>query len=139
MTLRFLTFDCYGTLLDWKKGIETNFRECFLRDDLFNEQKGIFEKYVSLEAREEGVSNAYRSYKQVLEETSTKLARNLGLSFPEGSARRFAESITNWPAFPDTAATLRSLGRFGLNRTILSNIDRALLAGTISNNGLEVD
>jgi len=135
MTIRFLTFDCYGTLIDWKRGIETNFRECFLSDAT----QHIFDKYVSLEAQEEGGSNVYKSYKQVLEETSTKLARNLGLSASERSGKRFSESITKWPAFPDTAATLRSLGRLGLHRTILSNIDRVLLAGTISNNGLEVD
>jgi 2-haloacid dehalogenase len=92
-----------------------------------------------LEAQEEGGPNAYKSYKQILEQTSLKLARNLGLGISEGSGKRFAESITKWPAFPDTAQTLRSLGRLGLNRTILSNIDRVLLAETISNNGLEVD
>ncbi len=101
MTIRFLTFDCYGTLIDWKEGIATNFSECFLRDDLSIEAKQhIFEKYVSLELKRREVQMPTKAYKQVLEETSTKLARNLGLSVSEGSGKRFAESITKWPAFP---------------------------------------
>ena len=131
--IRFLTLDCYGTLIDWKKGIEDNFRECF---GTGGAKQQIFEKYVSLEIQEEGSD---RSYKQVLEETSVKLARNLGLSFSEDSGRRFADSIVNWPAFSDTSETLRKLGQLGYSRTILSNIDRVLLRGTISNNHLEVD
>ena len=135
--IRFLTFDCYGTLIDWKKGIEDNFRKCFIGtgDDLGARQQ-IFEKYVSLEIQEEG---SYKSYKKVLEETSMKLARNFGLSFSEDSGKRFADSITDWPSFSDTAETLRKLGQLGYNRTILSNIDRVLLRGTISNSHLEVD
>ena len=58
-TVKFLTFDCYGTLIDWKEGIETNFSEFFPGDALsIDAKQHIFEKYVSLEAQEEGGSNA---------------------------------------------------------------------------------
>jgi 2-haloalkanoic acid dehalogenase type II len=136
--IRFLTFDCYGTLIDWKKGIEENFAKFFSRaGGELKQNQSIFEKYVSLEIQEEGV--AYKNYGHVLEETSTKLAKNLGLRFSEDAGQRFANSIGEWPAFPDSTPTLKILGKLGYKRTILSNIDRVLLEGTIRNNDLEID
>jgi 2-haloalkanoic acid dehalogenase type II len=97
---------------------------------------GIFSGYVALEASEE---KGYKPYRDVLEETSLKLARVMGLEPSESAAAKFAESITRWPAFEDTAPTLKKLGTMGYKRVILSNIDKNLLRQTIRNNHLEVD
>jgi len=132
---KFVTFDCYGTLVDWRSGIENNFR------NLFNGGKAlvgtdIFRKYVELEAK---VENSYTSYKEILAHTSLRLANELGLKQDSNSAEKFAESITRWKAFQDSAPSLRELGRRGYKRVILSNIDSVLLSETIRNNKLEVD
>jgi 2-haloacid dehalogenase len=140
--IKYLTFDCYGTLIDWREGIETNFRECFLGRLGVPPTKtrgSIFARYVSLEAQEESGTTGYKSYKDVLEQTSTQLAKSLGLAFSGEPGKRFADSITRWHAFPDTAPTLNKLGQLGYKRTILSNIDRDLLQKTIRSNNLEVD
>lgn len=135
-TVRFLTFDCYGTLIDWREGIETNFKKFFLEDKEQIVGLDIFRRYVALEANEE---EGYKAYYDVLRDTSLRLVKNLGVDPSESAAEKFAKSITHWPAFDDTAPTLKNLGRLGYKRVILSNIDRNLLAGTIRNNHLEVD
>ena len=140
--IKYLTFDCYGTLIDWKEGIETNFRVCFLKgsgDLPVKTGQSIFERYVALEAQEESITTGYKSYKEVLKRTSMRLAKSLDFPDSEESGKRFSDSITGWHAFPDTAPTLRKLGQLGFKRTILSNIDRDLLQETIRRNNLEVD
>lgn len=135
-TIRFLTFDCYGTLIDWREGIETNFKKFFLDEKEQIVGLDIFKRYVALEANQE---KAYKAYNDVLRDTSLRLAKNLGVDPSESAAEKFAKSITHWPAFDDTAPALKKLGRLGYKRIILSNIDRNLLTGTIRNNHLEVD
>ncbi len=136
MTIKYLTFDCYGTLIDWKAGIISNFEKCFLKDKRSSQSAVIFRDYVALEAKEE---KAYEAYKDILRDTSLKLAKNLGLEPSESAAKKFADSIKCWPAFEDTAPALKDLGRRGYKRVILSNVDRNLLKETIKNNHLEVD
>ncbi len=135
MAIKYLTFDCYGTLIDWKAGIEESFRKYFALDIPEGNTK-IFERYLALEMQEE---DTYKPYSDVLRDTSTKLASSLGMDAPAGAGEKFAASITTWASFPDTAATLMRLGERGYKRVILSNIDRQLLEGTIANNNLEVD
>ena len=133
--IKYLTFDCYGTLIDWKKGIEENFARCF---PSYTQDEDIFAKYVAIEAKEE---SGYKPYIQVLAESSERLAHSLGIkiSSDDSPGSHFASSITKWPAFPDTAGALSELGRLGYTRVILSNVDTELLKGTIENSQLEVD
>jgi 2-haloacid dehalogenase len=137
LKINFLTFDCYGTLIDWKKGIEENFERNFLDPIKATTPENIFEKYVRMEAARE--SQQYESYRTILKETSFSLAKDLGLEPSQDSAEKFSESIESWRAFPDTAKTLHEFGRMGMRRYILSNIDSDILEKTIENNKLEID
>ena len=134
MREKYLTFDCYGTLIDWRKGIIENFRSFshFTNTSDYD----IFGRYVSLEAEEE---SGYSSYSEVLSSTFLKLARELDLKPSMVDAKAFARSIVKWPAFSDTRSTLNELGLRGYRRIILSNVDRALLEETIEESGLDVD
>ena len=131
---RYLTFDCYGTLVDWRSGIEEA-----LADALGQSRPtgvSLPELYVSAEAEEEGT---YKPYRDVLADTALRVARGLGIKLESAKAREFANSLPSWPAFGDTATALKQLGSMGFRRYILSNVDRDLLEQTISRNGLEVD
>ena len=130
-----LTFDCYGTLIDWRKGIEVHLGELLRRSGI---QSGgsVFSLYVKLEAEEEA---QYKSYRHVLRDTAIRVAEHLKMSIAEEDAKVFAESVPSWPPFSDTVDTLKELGRRGYKRVILSNIDRDLLEKTILQNTLDVD
>ena len=84
-----LTFDCYGTLIDWKKGIEVHLDE-LLRKNGTPASQDLFFLYVKLEAEEEG---RYQPYRDVLRSTVVRVARHLNVSISEREATAFAESV----------------------------------------------
>lgn len=129
------TFDCYGTLIDWRKGIEENLTQV-LREHGYSGPASVYELYVR---SERGVERRYRPYREVLAVAATEVARALGITLPDSSAAKFAETLPGWPPFGDTVEVLKELGRRGVQRFILSNVDRDLLRGTIHRGGLEVD
>lgn len=134
MKLRYLTFDCYGTLIDWKSGIEMALRASMGILPLGGRE--LLAAYVSAEQREE---QTYKSYRAVLRDTALALSRQLGGRLSRESADEFASSVPDWPVFPDTRGFLKEMGARGYKRYILSNVDNDLLEKTIENNGLEVD
>ena len=135
LKFQYLTFDCYGTLIDWRKGIEAHLGELLRKNGVVPKKK-IFPIYVKFEAEEESDSKPYR---EVLKNTAMRIARHFEMSVPEEQAKEFAESVPYWTPFSDTIETLKELGRRGYERVILSNVDRDLLRETIQRNGLEVD
>jgi 2-haloalkanoic acid dehalogenase type II len=135
MRFSHITFDCYGTLIDWRKGIEERLG-ALLRQKGLTQGTRIFPLYVTLEAAEEG---SYESYREVLKNTALRVGEQLSIEVSAEEATEFANSVAYWSPFSDTVETLRELGRVGYKRVILSNIDKDILEDTISRNGLEVD
>jgi 2-haloalkanoic acid dehalogenase type II len=111
-----ITFDCYGTLIDWESGIADAFRDAGIelsRDEVLREYARI-EPVVEHER--------YRSYREVLAETARRIANRDGAFL--------AESLPRWQPFPDTNAALERLRDAGHRLGILSNVDDDLLAET---------
>jgi 2-haloalkanoic acid dehalogenase type II len=135
LRFKYLTFDCYGTLIDWRNGIELHLGE-LLRKNGLGAGVSVYPVYVKLEAEEEG---QYRSYRDILKDTAIKVADHFSISITLEDARGFAASVPSWRPFGDTVESLREMGKRGYKRVILSNIDRGLLKGTVDQNGLEVD
>ena len=126
-SIRLITFDCYGTLIDWENGMLAALRPMLSRDGRRIADTQILELYGEIEAELE--SGPYIPYRQVLAQSAQELGRRLGteVSTEEGSA--FAESLTRWKPFVDTIAALQSLARrFRLG--IISNVDDDLFAET---------
>ena len=130
-----LTFDCYGTLIDWRGGLRTHLGGLLTKNGLLPEVD-VYPIYVKLEAEEEG---SYKSYREILQDTALAVAAHFNLSIRDEEAREFAETVPNWNPFQDTVDSLRKLGERGYKRVILSNIDRDLLQKTIERNDLSVD
>jgi len=137
MSARFthLTFDCYGTLIDWRAGIERELVRA-LGGGVKLGGSRLLAAYVESEKSQE---SAYKKYREVLRETVVSMSGVLGAEVTDSAAREFAASVPKWPAFPDTAKFLREAGSRGFKRYILSNVDNDLLEETISRHGLEVD
>jgi len=129
-----LTFDCYGTLIDWRAGIERELVRV-LGDVKLSGQR-LLSAYVEAEKKQE---SAYKKYRDVLRETVVSMSGALGVEVSDTAAREFAGSVPKWPAFHDTAGFLREAGSKGFKRYILSNVDDDLLQETIRRHGLEVD
>ena len=129
-----LTFDCYGTLIDWRTGIERELARTVGGVNLSGPR--LLAAYVEAEKAQEAT---YKKYREVLRETVVSMSGTLGVTVTDAAAREFASSVPRWPAFADTAEFLREMGSKGFKRYILSNVDNDLLEETIRKNGLEVD
>lgn len=134
MRFRYLTFDCYGTLIDWRAGIERGLNSAL--GGIRLKGQDLLDAYGAVERREESV---YKKYREVLRRSALAMSKELGVAADDEAARRFAASVPMWPAFPDTVEFLREMGSRGFKRYILSNVDNDLLEGTIGSSGLEVD
>lgn len=121
-----ITFDCYGTLIDWEGGITEAFqREAALDGKRLDRQEII----AAYHAEEPAVESEYQTYREVLRETARRVASRLGWNVERDRARFLAASLPEWKPFADTNAALERLSRkFELG--ILSNIDDDLLALT---------
>jgi 2-haloacid dehalogenase/putative hydrolase of the HAD superfamily len=122
-----ITFDCYGTLIDWEGGIVKAFQdEAARRGEQFDAGQ-IVAAYMAEERAVE--SSEYRPYRQVLDETAQRVFQRLGHEPDTVRAAFLSKSIGGWLPFPDTNAALERLARrFKLG--ILSNVDDDLLAAT---------
>ncbi|MFQ5349367.1 MAG: haloacid dehalogenase type II [Thermoanaerobaculia bacterium] len=129
MRYEYLTFDCYGTLVDWRNGILSAFAAATAADVPEPEP----ERLLALHARHEAEVQAgpYRLYRQVLTETARRMAADLGLEQAYDSFDFLADSLPLWRVFPEVEAALAELGRRGVSLGILSNIDDDLLAATL--------
>jgi len=125
-----ITFDCYGTLIDWERGIRDAFSAAAAaaRRPMPVDPAAVLELYLGVEAAVE--AEAYRSYRAVLTETARRVTARLGWPLPESGAAFLAESLPGWPPFPDTNPALRRLTDAGYRLGILSNVDDDLLAWT---------
>jgi 2-haloacid dehalogenase len=123
-----LSFDCYGTLIDWEAGMAAVLGAWAREHGLDLDDEALHTAYADHEARAEAETPA-ALYPQILACSFHALAAELGVPLPEQEARRLAVSVPNWPAFSDSHRALVSLAkRYQL--IILSNVDRASFAAS---------
>ena len=123
-----VTFDCYGTLIDWERGIADAFRAAAAADDVAVDLAAVRAAYHDVEPAVQ--AEGFRRYRDVLAETARRVALRVGWPLAETRAGFLAESLPSWPPFPDTNAALERLAHAGVRLGILSNVDDDLLAGT---------
>ena len=134
MNYRCLTFDCYGTLIDWKTGIEEELRATLGGAQI--KSGDLMAAYVVAEKEEE---STYKRYREVLRRAVLSMSDTLEVELSASAAEKFAASVPRWPPFADSAKFLRDMGSLGYKRYILSNVDDDLLEETIRRNHLQVD
>jgi 2-haloacid dehalogenase len=119
-SFRAITFDCYGTLIDWESGILRVLMPLLAEHGKRVTEGQILELYAELEP---GIqAGAYRPYRQVLAEVMRGVGQHFGFSVSTDEARSMAASLPSWMPFYDTVPALRALqGKYRLG--IISNID----------------
>lgn len=132
-----LTFDCYGTLIDWERGIGDAFLAAARADGVTLDRAAVLAAYHRIEPAVE--AERYRSYREVLALTARRVAGELGWTLGPGREEFLPASLGAWPAFPDTNAALRRLAGAGHRLAILSNVDDDLLAATRRHLAVEFD
>jgi 2-haloacid dehalogenase len=120
-----LTFDCYGTLIDWETGILGALRPLLARHTKRLSDEQLLELYGEIEARIE--AGPYLRYREVLRQVVRGLGEQMGFAPSAAEMDSLPDSLGTWPPFPDTVAALRRLkSRYRL--AIISNTDDDLFA-----------
>jgi 2-haloacid dehalogenase len=119
---RVLTFDCYGTLIDWETGILEGLKTLVGRARSPLMQEEILEAFARHESAQQEATPAM-PYSQLLAVVYRRLAQSWGITTSNEEANTFGASVPDWPEFPDSAAALQYLQRF-YKLVILSNVDR---------------
>jgi 2-haloacid dehalogenase len=121
----YLTFDCYGTLIDWERGILTAIHPILASHGVSISDDELLERYGDLESAAE--QGEYHSYKETLATVLDGFAKHYGFALAPGERESLAASVGDWPPFADTVEALGVLAsRYKL--VILSNIDDDLFA-----------
>ena len=123
MADRWLTFDCFGTLIDWRHGIRTTGELLFP-----GHGPEFLDAYIALEAEvEEG---PFKRYRAVLTETTRRAAAQLSLDLKPDDATALVSTIPHWPPFGDVGPVLAGLRKEGWKLALLTNCDRDIIALT---------
>ncbi|MFQ5927192.1 MAG: haloacid dehalogenase type II [Terriglobia bacterium] len=131
-----ITFDCYGTLIDWEGGAQEMLRGILARRGLRADEAAFFRHWERTQRSR--IQQGYAPYHQIVRETFLEVARQFPLPLSPEDATAFADAIPRWEPFPDVPKALAALKR-RLRLGIISNIDDALLEGSVAQMGVEFD
>jgi 2-haloacid dehalogenase len=122
-----LTFDCYGTLIDWETGLWAALQPVLAEHRIAIAMDEALALYGALESEAE--RGPYRIYRMVLRTVLEGFGARLGFVPTEAELQHFAASVTDWPAFPDSAPALQAL-HTKYKLAVISNIDDDLFAAS---------
>jgi len=132
-----LSFDCYGTLIDWETGILAALRPLLRRAGVALDCDSVLAEFAAHESAQQAATPDM-PYAELLRRVHGRLAGAWGVTDDPSEDARFGASIGDWPAFPDTVAALRTLHqRYRL--AILSNVDRGSFLATQQQLGVPFD
>ncbi|HEX6101320.1 MAG TPA: HAD-IA family hydrolase [Thermoanaerobaculia bacterium] len=123
-----VTFDCYGTLVDWESGITDAFLRAASEDGVELRRDEVLRAYARIEPVVE--RGRFRLYRDVLTETASRVAHALGWPLASERGTFLVHSMASWKPFPDTNPALERLRDAGYALGILSNVDDDLLSAT---------
>src|SRR6266581_5180755 len=123
-TIEWVTTDCYGSLIDWEKGILDAFNAEADRDGFSFEDRPFLDRFFEVQA--EIMAGSYELYAEVLRRTGVKVAEEIGWQLEPSRAQFLPDSVGEWQPFREANAAMDRLGgRYDIG--IVSNIDDKLL------------
>jgi 2-haloacid dehalogenase len=128
-----ISFDCYGTLVDWNRGITATMES--IAPGRGAELRALYER-IEPEVQAE---RPFRRYREVLAEGLRRSARLAGVQLAGGDDEALAAGLPDWPVFADVGAALGALRDAGHRLAVLSNVDPDLFAGTRTRLPVDID
>jgi 2-haloalkanoic acid dehalogenase type II len=123
-----LTFDCYGTLIDWETGLYTALKPLLAAAAVTAPAAEVLAQFAAHEVAQQAQTPGML-YPELLAQVHRRLAGDWGVTVSEAAHAAFGRSVPDWPAFADTAAALQYLKQH-YRLVILSNVDRASFAAS---------
>ncbi len=134
---QWLSFDCYGTLVDWETGISGAVADALAPHDIRISGSEILALFAEVEPQiQQG--GRYLEYRRVLRRVMAMIGIKLGVQFSESQMNCLVNTIGTWPVFSDTIDSLRAMKR-DYKLAIISNVDDDLFAPTADALGVPLD
>jgi 2-haloalkanoic acid dehalogenase type II len=134
VAVEWVTFDCYGTLIDWEGGITDALLPLLPPG---TDRRALAERYITMEAEFE--AEGYHLYRDVLDRVSRRVLRSLDAPIPDDQTSPLPSSLAEWQPFTEVRSALRALVDQGRYLAILSNVDKDLLELSIGRLGVRPD
>ena len=132
-----ISFDCYGTLIDWETGISTAVGEVLESRGIVESRAEVLALFADAEPRVQD-SEDYLEYRIVLRRVMETIGTELGFRCTGSERSCLADTLPGWPVFPEVPDALTALkSRFRL--AVISNVDDDLFAGTAEALGVDFD
>ena len=133
-----VSFDCYGTLVDWETGISGAVGEVLASRGMGVSRGEILGLFAEVEPRVQQGSEGFLKYREVLRRVMVLMGRELGVELSESELGCLGDTLPDWPVFPDAVDALRALkSRYKL--AVISNVDDDLFVRTVERLGVEFD
>ncbi len=137
MEIKAISFDCYGTLIDWESGIADALSDWSRRHGAAPDRAELLAAFSEAEPVVQS-ADPRLPYPDVLRRVAQRIGRRLALPVSDAEAGEFARSIRRWPPFPDTSEALTRL-RERYRLAVLSNVDKESFAATERALGIRFD
>jgi 2-haloacid dehalogenase len=132
-----ISFDCYGTLIDWESGILATMQPVIEFHELICTSEDVLAAYARGESAVE--AGGWLPYREVLRRTFASMAKDLGFAPRRDELELLEQALPRWLPFADTVAGLRALKATGRRLVVISNVDDDLFALTTARLGVEFD
>ena len=133
-----VSFDCYGTLIDWESGILLPLKQLLSNREIDFSDDGTLELFAEFESELEKDQSNYIEYRKVLQEIVKKFGQKFNFQATATEINSLVDSLKNWQPFPDTVAALSALKQ-KYKLAVISNIDDDMFAGTAKHLKVEFD
>ncbi|MEG4497943.1 haloacid dehalogenase type II [Microcoleus sp. F10-C6] len=133
-----VSFDCYGTLIDWERGILSALKQLLSNREIDFSDEGILELFAEFESELENPNDRYIRYREILQQIVKNFGQRFDFAPTETEINCLVDSLKNWQPFPDTVAALSALKQ-KYKLAVISNIDDDLFAGTAKHLKVELD
>ena len=134
---QWMSFDCYGTIVDWETGISDAVSGLCARRGLGKTREEILALFADSEPKVQ-TSGEFLDYRRVLRDVLAIMAQQLGITLSGSEAGALSDSLPRWPVFPDAVAALRTL-QTSYKLAIISNVDDDLFQQTQDVLGISFD
>ncbi|HEV3128789.1 MAG TPA: HAD family hydrolase [Solirubrobacteraceae bacterium] len=125
--ISFVTFDVYGTLIDWETGVYEAFQKEAVRDGFTLDREELLHQFH--EVQKQIKAGSYELYAEVLRRTAVQIAKNLSWPMEPSRSGFLPDSVQRWPPFKETNPVLNKLKK-KYKLGLISNIDDKLLGQT---------
>jgi 2-haloacid dehalogenase len=130
-----ISFDCYGTLVDWEAGITNFLTQTFKDKRVSADLSAVLKEREDIEF--ELIQGAYRSYREILSLSLKEAFYRFGIPYTDSDGERLADSVPNWPVFTETRPALERLAKKSA-LVMISNIDNEMIDMTRANIGVKL-